>query len=693
MEIHYYRKQYPFLFLLLPFIAGLLAGWYLPVPETGWLITAAFSLLLLLAFFVLPLLERYRHAWLSGVSVFLLLASLGALHCQRQAVLLHTGSKQLGESFTALQLILDEPLTEKEKSWKTVARVSRITYDGTKEPVTAKIIVYLQKDSTARRLGYGTRLLIRKNPSPIGQSGNPGGFDFRRYCFFQGITHQVYLGENDYLLLPGKKQKAWKQLLITASEKIRSVLHRFIPGKKETGIAEALLLGYKAGLDRDTMQSYMHTGVVHIIAISGLHLGLIYWLLRLLFRPLRKCKGSRWLAPLLIIGCLWVFSLLTGAQPSVLRSALMFSCLITGETIGRKNATLNALGFSAFLLLWYNPFWLWDAGFQLSYTAVLGILLFQRPVSHWLTIRNPLLSMAWEMTAVTIAAQLLTLPVCLYLFHQFPLVFLLSNFVAVPLSSALLLAIMFLCCLSFIPPAALFCGQLISAGIGLMNMYVAAVERIPFSSWEGFQLSPLQTFLLLLLILAASHWLLYRAGSSLFTALLALFFFSAERAWSFYQAAHQQVLIVYQVPGKTAIDFISRRDFSFRGDSSLQEGSLADFSLRPARLRYRVTESAALPLAAGPFLRWQGKSIIHTDQALRLQSDSAGRKQVADLLLLSGNPRLYLPALFRNLQVKQVVSDASVPAWKARYWQKDCDSLGIPFYPVREKGAFVMTLN
>ena len=161
------------------------------------------------------------------------------------------------------------------------------------------------------------------------------------------------------------------------------------------GLAEALLIGYKDDLDKTLVQSYSNTGVVHVIAISGLHLGLIYWLLLMLFKPLQKRK-LKWLRPVFILTGLWLFSLLAGAQPSVLRSAVMFTCIVLGDSFARKSSIYNTLALSALLLLCINPYWLWDVGFQLSYAAVLSIVIFMQPIYNWFYIKNKVLGFYME---------------------------------------------------------------------------------------------------------------------------------------------------------------------------------------------------------------------------------------------------------------------------------------------------------
>jgi competence protein ComEC len=275
---------------------------------------------------------------------------------------------------------------------------------------------------------------------------------------FQGITHQVYLKEDEFEILSTANKKRFQEFINITRAKVLDILRTNIRGDKELGLAEALLIGYKDDLDKTLVQSYSNTGVVHVIAISGLHLGLIYFLLTWLFKPLKKQK-FKWLRPIFILTGLWLFTLLAGAQPSVLRSAVMFTCIIFSDLFARKSSIFNGLALSALILLCINPFWLWDVGFQLSYSAVLSIVIFMKPVYNWIYFPNKIMDFLWKLTAVTIAAQIFTTPVSIYHFHQFPMYFILTNFVAVPLSSAIVIGEIILCVVSFIPDSCYSCWQ------------------------------------------------------------------------------------------------------------------------------------------------------------------------------------------------------------------------------------------
>jgi competence protein ComEC len=224
---------------------------------------------------------------------------------------------------------------------------------------------------------------------------------------------------------------------------------------------------------------------------------------------------------ILILTCLWLFSLITGASASVLRSAVMFTCIIIGKEFFRKASIYNSIAASAFLLLVYDPYLLWDVGFQLSYFAVGGIVWLQKPVYNLLYVKNKALRYIWEMCSITIAAQVLTFPICIYYFHQFPASFLFTNLICVPLSTVILFAEIGLVILSWIPPAADMIGNLTYVLTWLMNTIIVFFDKIPGSLIDRIYATPLSTWLLYLLVFCTCSLLLYKSRLQLKIGLLA----------------------------------------------------------------------------------------------------------------------------------------------------------------------------
>ena len=691
----YFWKKAPFARLLASFMAGIVIQWNWQIAVSIWWSILGSCFVASFSFFYISLSGRYKLGVLNGLILLISFISIGGLLTWHNDI--RHAKNWVGHHYQEaynLVVTLDEMLVEKSKSFKANASITHLLGNEKVIPVQGKIILYFKKDSLLPRLEYGSQIIFTKPLQEIKNSGNPGGFDYKRYSLFQGTTHQVFLTAEEFTILPSTNKKWLHSFLDLTREKVLDILRTNIPGNRELGLAEALLIGYKDDLDKALVQSYSNTGVVHIIAISGLHLGLIYWLLLQLLRPLQRRKYIKWLRPVIIVLGLWLFSLLAGAQPSILRSAIMFTCIVLGENLSKKTSIYNTLALSAFILLCYNPYWLWDVGFQLSYSAVLSIIIFMQPIYNLFYIKNRLLDFFWKLNAVTIAAQILTLPVSIYHFHQFPTHFLLTNFVAVPLSSFILLGEIFLCIISFIPAIALLTGKILHWLIWLMNSYVERVEYLPYSLWDSLQITLIQAILLFLFAGAISYWLFEKKKSGLMVGLTIIICFFFLRGFSFWQTSRQKKIIVYNVPQHRAIDFINGRNFLFSGDADLITADFArNFHLKPSRILQRVRVAASLQDLASDdhYVSFGTKKILLLDNTISLKP--SGTKYQIDLLVVSKNPKLYISRLTSFLAIKQIVFDGSVPSGKLKYWKKDCDSLHIPYHDVVEKGAFVMNLN
>jgi competence protein ComEC len=594
-------------------------------------------------------------------------------------------------SFYAIAI---EPAEEKQHSYKVIAELRQQFINGKSLSTRGRVLIYLRKgvnnDPAIPVTVYGSRIIFKKPMKPIKGYGNPGGFDYGRYCLLKGITHQVFLDEGEYRVLDKHTTSRLWNLIYRFRDKIIKTIRKYIKGEKERGLAEALLIGYKDDLDKSLVQAYADTGVVHIIAISGLHVGLVYWLLLRVFYPLRRFKPIARVASVFVIAGLWIFSLLAGAQPSILRAAVMFTCLVIEKEVSARSSIYNSIAFSAFILLCIDPFWLFDAGFQLSYAAVVSIIAFMKPVYTLVFIKNKWLDQLWKMNAVTIAAQVFTLPLCLYYFHQFPNYFLITNFIAVPLSTIILFGEILLLTVSSIPPVAKLLGNTIEYLITFMNGCIELVASLSFATWENLQVSVLQAIILMIIAACIAIGLTEKSGSLIRGAMFFIALFFCLRSLSFLKCGNQQILIVYHVSRATAIDMVNGRRSVFFGDSLFysnpQNGPLF---LQPARTLLRFSTSRYEKSINGSrFFVCGGKKIWFTDTATVLQENK--HKVEIDLLILSKNPRLYLKNIIRSVIINQVVFDGSVPTWKSRYWKKDCDSLHIPWHDVSTDGAFVI---
>jgi competence protein ComEC len=557
----YFWKSVPFIRLLIPFIIGIIAQWYIGFSLYLAVAAAAVCISGMVLFNLLPVAKRFYFSWIPGPLIMFLFFFAGCIIVYANDI--RNRTNWIGHSYTIgdpVLLSLAEPLVEKNKSYKAIAQIQAIYINNSWAPVEGKALLYFKKDSMPPSLSYGSQLILASPLQRITNSGNPGAFDYQRYSAFNDIYHQGFLKPVDYRLTGGMVTSPLQRWLYSIRAAVLSALRKHVKGARELSVAEALLIGYRDDLDKNLVQAYSNTGVVHIIAISGLHLGMIYVSLLWMLRPFKSKKWIVWVKPLVVLGILWIFSLVAGGAPSILRSAVMFSCLLIGEMLHRKTTIYNTLAACAFLLLLFDPFALWNVGFQLSFAAVLSIVLFMKPVYNLLYVKNKLIDFFWQLNAVTIAAQVLTIPIVCYHFHQFPNLFLFSNFVIVPLASVILYCELLLVLSAyFFPWLASVAGWVAGKLLYVMNTFIERLNDFPYVVTDSLQLSVVQTAFLYVAIAGGGIWLLRRKMPALYTGLVALAMFTLLRSIDFYNRSLQKKLIVYNIPQHTAIDLINGR--------------------------------------------------------------------------------------------------------------------------------------
>jgi len=692
-------KKAPFIRLLLPLVAGIILQWYVQFPAVV-IITAIISFSVSFCLFLLlPVAVRFKWQALQGFIIHLLIISFGLLLTWQKDIRHNNnwyGNYYKDSSFLIVRI--DEPLVEKNKSFKAEGYVESVIKKDTNIPCKGKLLLYFSKDGFTRQLNYGDRILIHKNPQLIRNSGNPGAFNYQRYAAFHQTFHHVFLKEKDWkkLQVSSEKTSRLQQLIFTARDYVLSVLRkRMEAGKDELGIAEALLIGYTNDLDKDLVQAYSNTGVVHIIAISGMHLGLIYVMLVWLFAKIPVVNRSKILQVVLILGCLWLFSLITGAAASVLRSAVMFTFIALGKNFFRQTSVYNSLAASAFVMLCFNPYFLWDVGFQLSYLAVGGIIAFQKPIYNCFYIKNKWLNKVWQLMAISLAAQLLTFPVCIYYFHQFPNLFLITNIIAVPLSGIILYAEIALIAFSWVPFVGVYIGKLVSGLVWMMNKIILWINELSFAVWDTIPATVLSTWLLYAVVIGLSIWLISKNKKYVQPALLCFFAFVLLHTYNRWQTLNQQKIIVYNVPRYQAIDFVNGTNYQFVGDSLLlEDGLLQNFHLKPGRIALQLNKRKD-PVEGFSqhemFYQFQRKRIMIVDKPISIAVTE--KKINIDLVIISGNPKLSISQLAQAINCNRFIFDASNPLWKIEKWQKECKALQLSSHAVSADGAFVWDIG
>ena len=687
-------KKAPFVRLLLPFMAGILLQWYLQFPVSVAIVSILCFSAAYLLFNFLPLAVKFKLQFLQALILNTILITFGLLITWQNDV--HHSDNWFGNHYQPTDYLIvriDEPLTQKPKSYKAGGYVEAIVHNDSIINVKGKVLLYFAVDSLKLNLQYGDKILINKSLHNIKNTGNPGAFNYQRYAAFQSTFHNVFLKQKDWVKLDEKNINPFRQFIFSSRENILSVLKKnILAGKSELGIAEALLIGYTNDLDKDLVQAYSNTGVVHIIAISGMHLALIYGLLVWLFARIPGIKKSKIFQVILILACLWLFSLLTGGAASVLRSAVMFTFIAIGKNLSKQSSIYNSLAASAFVMLCYNPYFLWDVGFQLSYLAVISIIVFQKSIYNWMFIKYKWINEIWKLIAISLAAQILTFPICIYYFHQFPNLFLLTNVVAVPLSGIILFAEIGLVAFSWIPFVAMYLGKIVGFMIRAMNAVILWVGNLSFAVWQNIPSTIATTWLLYGVVIGLGFWLLTKNKNAFRLAICCLLGFVLLQLYGNWTVKNQQKIIVYNVPQHQAIDFITGNTYRFVGDSILlADGVLQNFHLKPARIAFQISKSRA-PIDSLPkmFHQFGNKKLLIIDKPI--QFEPGQQKIDVDIIIISKNPTLNIAQLANVFNCNQYIFDASNSLWKIGEWQKDGSVLHLRTYSVPDEGAYVLDL-
>jgi competence protein ComEC len=680
-------KTAPFLRLVVPLIIGILIGYYFPTLHLFWLpVTCVLALFYLVAHF-----RALQYPVVYGIILFCLWVSAGAALFTNNQI--ESKPYFIGNTYkpgSVINATITSMPELKPNSIRAEARVRQWdSVTNTWTLLAGKIILYFEKDSVLPQYQPGTNIAFTKSLQPIRNSGNPGAFKYKEYAASNDWFYQVYLKKGECLIATEKENPGWRIWPMKARENLLTTLRKYIPDKRTLGVAEALLTGYRNDMDKELNWQYAGTGVAHIIAISGLHLGMIQVALLALFAPLKRIKYGRQLVPLLVIGCLWVFALVTGAGPSVLRSALMFTILLFGEVIERKGNSYNSLSASAFILLLFNPNLIFNVGFQLSYSAVLSIFIFSAPIGQWIKTKSKWVNKGWQMLSVTLAAQILTLPFVVYYFNQFPTYFLLANLVALPLSwLALNLLLLLTLVFWWLGPVSKILGSLIHFTIATMNDFIGWIHQLPMARIENIYLSLPQATAMMGVIALVSAWLLLRHKTSAVLALAGLLAFILHREWEWNRQFSRKKLIVYHINRHSAIDMVNGHSAIFWGDMAcLEDPLIFRNNILPARILNQVSQSGFIEKDTTGFqmLKVGGKKVLILDKDIDTRRSD---KMKVDILILAENIRAKPQWILEKIQCNTIVADAKLPFYRLAQWQIAADSLHLPFHSVAEKGAY-----
>lgn len=506
-------------------MAGIAAGDALffnpPTPlPFGWLVTTWAALGLIVATLLLVVTHNIKRYLPHGIFGAVSIASfflLGVYLCT--ARLAHTTHDFGTKPLVYKALITGNPEV-KERSILCQATLVE-GYDTAAFTIGKRVLLYFAQDSAAATLKRGSQLLVRTRPTLPANNGNPDEFDYPRYLVRKGISATGFVAAGEWSITPRTTPPGLQERALACRDAVLNLYRRLGFEGERFAVISALTMGYKEELDEDIRRSFSVSGAAHVLALSGLHVGLITAVLLFVLRRLPGRSRAVGVAQsVVVVLTLWVFAFVVGLSPSIIRSVSMFSCITLASATSRRVLTLQSLGTSAFLMLLFNPAWLFEVGFQLSYVAVLGIVIFRSRFAALLAEQGKAKRYVYNLLYVSVAAQMATAPLLAYYFSQFSTHFLLTNLLVIPLVTLIIYGTLAMWVLTPLPAVQQFVAHGVQLLVQWLNEVARRVEQLPHSSINGLWLHGTDVVCLYLLIFALAYFI-YKPKAKACTALLA----------------------------------------------------------------------------------------------------------------------------------------------------------------------------
>lgn len=514
-------KVNPLLKLLFPLILGIVLSWLYGISLLCSLSLFVFSLCMLFIG-----LHSKAPRLLFGVAVSLSMLAVG---CAVERLDAEKMSPRWSGAKGRFEAQLCEEVYGERGTVRLLAQAERIGRDSIPGARRKGLIeIAFANSADVEKLSVGDRIFFEAKVEQPRNAGNPAEFDVEHYMYVQGVTGQVYLPVDGWRRL-GEGSLTLSMRALKLRDAILAVYDSLHFGRDELAVLSALTVGEKRGLSRDLRDAYSVVGASHILALSGLHLGILYMILTLML-PVRAVGASRFIRELSVLLVLWTFAFVAGLSPSVVRAAILFSLMSFGRLMRRDTSSMNSLAFAALLMLVVSPRLLFDISFQLSFSAVAAILLLNGPLCKMLRVdghSNRVYDYIVQIITVSLAAQIGTLPFIWHYFGTFPLYFLLTNFVAVPLAFVIMLLAVIMLALTPLPFVQEYVAQLLNSIIGWMNGFFSWVAQLPGASFklpylDAVEAALLGLFILVLLFAWGKRKWLIRAGALVSILLLVL---------------------------------------------------------------------------------------------------------------------------------------------------------------------------
>lgn len=548
------------------------------------------------------------------------------------------------------------------------------------QAIKGKVLLNINKDTLRHGLKVDEVFMTTTTLHNVEGPLNPGQFDYGAYLKKQYIHHQIFTAPTQLISLPAPRSTVFGYAAQLRAH-INTQLEAYHFKPDEQALINALLLGQRQDISPELTDSYSKAGAIHILAVSGLHVGIVLWLLNIVFKPVVYLKHGRFIKILLILICLWGFAITAGLSASVTRAVTMFSIVAIGINLKRPTNIFNTLAISIFFLLLAKPMFLFDVGFQMSYLAVISIVTFQPLIEQVWQPKFKLVKRTWQIFTVTTAAQLGVAPVSLFYFHQFPGLFFISNLVIIPVLGLILSMGIVVILLSLLKLLPFWVADLYGAIISLMNRFVQWVSLQEQFTLTDISVSLPLTFASYGLLITMYLWLKKTSFKRMAFALIAII--GLQSVFIFERAMNQtETFLVFHKNRFTLIGHKDGTTLTVAHDFDSLTAA-RDQSIKNYKIAYSIAQTKENRL----------KSVYFFQNKKLLIIDSLSIYQVPELnpnyILLRDSPQVNLARVLEILKPELIIADGSNYTNYVRQWEATCLKHGVPFHSTRQLGAFV----
>lgn len=690
----------PFVRILLFFLTGIFLAYHLTFLQNQsmiiWIIAGVTFLLLSLV--ATLFLRSYRYRWLNGFVVYGAVLIFGIALTTS-----HLKEENIPLKFLKSETWSGEILTEPQPGKKSVKFILRLSPNSHHKSGNRffKVMAYFEKDSASADLHLGEYVALQGLFQRAERPMNPGEFDYRNYLKNQGIKYILFVRSNGWAKLSFHSLFNLKAPFSSWRNYLLATLRKNGLKGEEFEVAAAILLGYDQLLQPHVRQNYVAAGVIHVLCVSGMHVGIIYLVLSFLLGFLNRVRYGKRIKHLLILILIWCYALLTGLSPSVLRASVMISFFIIAGIMGREYDNYNLLAASAFFLLVFNPLFIFNVGFQLSYAAVLGILTFYFPLYRSIYFKYKFFDILWAALVLSFSAELGVFPVAVHHFHIFPIYFLLTNLLVFALAYLILSTGMALLAFSWLAAVAHFFGLLLNTFISLLNHIVNFVTALPYAEIQNLYLPWSQVWLIYLLIILSYLLIIQRKVRLLLPVLTVSLVLLSFHTLRNYKLIHQEKVVIYDIPHHTAIDFISGRNHVIFADSSALNSGILNYSTEGYQIKDGLKKHYSYlekQFQEAPIFYHDGFARLHRLRLFILNPDEKhfpilAQKIKVDYLIYRGSRKIPIKEIMKSFRFKKIVFDASVSPYRKKILIKKSKFFHLKTFTLSKSGALVINLK